>query len=73
MLGLTGIHLVLILVVLVLLFGAAKLPALAKNVGASAKILKSEVRSMHGDDGDTRSEVAEPVAAGAAAESVTGS
>lgn len=51
MLGnLTGVHLVLILVVLLLLFGAAKLPALAKNVGASAKILKSEMRSMHDDD-----------------------
>ena len=63
MLGLSGIHLVLILVVLLLLFGAAKLPALAKNVGASAKILKSEMRSMH-DGADAR-----PVAAEAGAES----
>ena len=39
--GWTG--LVLILVV-ILLFGAPKLPALAKSVGLSLKIFKSEVR-----------------------------
>jgi sec-independent protein translocase protein TatA len=45
MLGnLTGWHLVIILAVVVLLFGAAKLPALAKALGQSARILKSEMR-----------------------------
>lgn len=38
----------IILVVIILLFGAPKLPALAKSIGQSMKILKSEVR-----DGDT--------------------
>lgn len=33
-----------LLVVIVLLFGAPKLPALARSIGQSMKILKSEVR-----------------------------
>lgn len=38
----SGWHLVLILFVIVLLFGAAKLPALASSVGQSLRILKKE-------------------------------
>lgn len=34
----------IILVVIILLFGAPKLPALARSIGQSMKILKSEVR-----------------------------
>ncbi|MGV1034885.1 MAG: twin-arginine translocase TatA/TatE family subunit [Microbacteriaceae bacterium] len=34
----------IILVVIILLFGAPKLPALAKSIGQSMKILKTEVR-----------------------------
>jgi sec-independent protein translocase protein TatA len=33
-----------------LIFGAAKLPALAKSVGQSAKILKTELKSNDSDD-----------------------
>ncbi len=45
MLGnLTGWHFLIILVVILLLFGAPKLPALAKSIGQSMKILKNEVR-----------------------------
>lgn len=40
--NLTGWHALLILAVIVLIFGAAKLPALAKSVGQSMRILKSE-------------------------------
>ena len=43
--GFTGWHALIILVVILLLFGAPKLPALAKSLGQSMKILKSEVRS----------------------------
>lgn len=44
MLGnLTGWHLLIILAVVLLIFGAAKLPALAKSMGQSARILKSEI------------------------------
>ncbi|MET2011427.1 twin-arginine translocase TatA/TatE family subunit [Microbacterium chocolatum] len=42
--NLTGWHAVLILAVILLLFGAGKLPALAKSAGQSARILKSELR-----------------------------
>lgn len=41
-----------LLVVIVLLFGAPKLPALARSIGQSMKILKSEVRE---DDSKTAS------------------
>nr|WP_183419385.1 twin-arginine translocase TatA/TatE family subunit [Microbacterium proteolyticum] len=38
----SGWHLLLILAVVLLLFGAAKLPGLAKSVGESVRILRSE-------------------------------
>lgn len=44
----TGWHALIILLVILLLFGAPKLPALARSLGQSMKILKTEVRS----DGD---------------------
>jgi sec-independent protein translocase protein TatA len=45
MLGnLQGWHLLIILVVVLLLFGAPRLPALARSVGQSMRILKHEVR-----------------------------
>jgi len=54
MLGnLSGWHLLIILAVVVLIFGAAKLPALAKSVGQSARIFKSEMKTMKAEDGDT--------------------
>jgi sec-independent protein translocase protein TatA len=43
--GFTGWHALIILVVILLLFGAPKLPALAKSLGQSMKILKNEVRT----------------------------
>ncbi|RGE19413.1 twin-arginine translocase TatA/TatE family subunit, partial [Leucobacter sp. wl10] len=44
MLGnLTGVHLLAILFVVLLLFGAPKLPGLAKSLGQSMRILKKEV------------------------------
>jgi sec-independent protein translocase protein TatA len=48
--GLTGWHLVILLLVILLLFGAAKLPALAKSVGQSARVLKGEMKAMKADD-----------------------
>jgi len=41
----TGWHALIILLVILLLFGAPKLPALARSLGQSMKILKNEVRS----------------------------
>ncbi|EYT55886.1 hypothetical protein H490_0104530 [Leucobacter sp. UCD-THU] len=46
MLGnLGGAHLVVILFIVLLLFGAPKLPGLAKSLGQSMRILKKEVSS----------------------------
>lgn len=46
-----GPTLIVIVFIVLLLFGAPKLPALAKSLGQSMKILKKEVRS----DDDTTS------------------
>jgi sec-independent protein translocase protein TatA len=43
--NLTGWHFLIILVIILLLFGAPKLPALARSLGQSMKILKTEVAS----------------------------
>lgn len=51
MLGnLSGWHLLIILAVILLLFGAAKLPALAKSVGQSARVFKGEMKAMKQED-----------------------
>lgn len=42
--------LLIILVVIILLFGAAKLPALAKSVGQSARVFKGEMKAMKDED-----------------------
>jgi len=47
--NLTGWHFLIILVIILLLFGAPKLPALARSLGQSMKILKSEVRDPDAD------------------------
>jgi sec-independent protein translocase protein TatA len=43
-------HLLIILAVILLLFGAAKLPALAKGLGQSARVFKGEMKAMKDDD-----------------------
>ncbi|MFM9878632.1 MAG: Sec-independent protein translocase subunit TatA [Rhodoglobus sp.] len=43
-------HLIVILVVVLLLFGAPKLPGLARSIGQSMRIFRSEVRTMKDDD-----------------------
>jgi len=48
--NLTGWHLLVILVVILLLFGAAKLPALAKSMGQSARVFKGEMKAMKEED-----------------------
>lgn len=51
--NLTGWHFLIILVVILLLFGAPKLPALAKSIGQSMKILKNEVRDDESNKSDS--------------------
>jgi len=43
-------HLLLLVVVLVLVFGAARLPSIAKNLGESMKVFKREVKELKDDD-----------------------
>ncbi|HWS52434.1 MAG TPA: Sec-independent protein translocase subunit TatA [Microbacterium sp.] len=50
MAGLTGWHLLALVVVVLLLFGAAKLPALAKSMGQSARVFKGEMKAMREED-----------------------
>ncbi|MEW9520778.1 Sec-independent protein translocase subunit TatA [Streptomyces tubercidicus] len=42
-------HLILIIAVLVLLFGSQKLPDMARGLGRSMRILKSEARALKDD------------------------
>jgi sec-independent protein translocase protein TatA len=51
--GFTGWHLIAILAIVILLFGAPKLPALAKSIGQSMKIFKNEIKS-EGDAAEKR-------------------
>jgi sec-independent protein translocase protein TatA len=53
--GLTGWHLLIILAVILLLFGAPKLPALAKSIGQSMRIFKGEVDELKKDGKDDKS------------------
>jgi len=53
MLGnLNGWHLVIILAIVLLLFGAPKLPALARSIGQSMRIFRSEVKTMKDENGN---------------------
>jgi sec-independent protein translocase protein TatA len=56
--GLTGWHLLIILAVILLLFGAPKLPALAKSIGQSMRIFKGEVDELKKDAKDGKSDQA---------------
>jgi len=50
MAGLTGWHLLIILAVFVLLFGAKRLPDMARAVGQSARIFKGEMRGAAAEE-----------------------
>jgi TatA/E family protein of Tat protein translocase len=52
MAGLGTTEILIILAVVLLLFGSAKLPQLARSLGKSARILKAETKGLHGDDDD---------------------
>ncbi|MCC2313030.1 Sec-independent protein translocase subunit TatA [Cellulomonas xiejunii] len=43
-------HVIIVLVVVLLLFGANRLPGLAKSIGQSMKIFKNEVKDLTDDD-----------------------
>jgi len=66
--GLEPIHLLILLILVVLLFGAKRLPDMAKSVGQSMKIFKNEVKDLREDTTTTPSA---PAAAPPAAPSPT--
>ncbi|TFD04658.1 twin-arginine translocase TatA/TatE family subunit [Cryobacterium sp. TMT1-66-1] len=53
--NLTGWHFLIILVVILLLFGAPKLPGLARSLGQSMKIFKSEITPERTEETSTDS------------------
>ena len=54
-------ELLIIAGVIILLFGARKLPEMARSLGKSAKAFKEETKGMRGEDADEKP-VAPPVA-----------
>ena len=56
-------HLLIIAGVLILLFGASRLPEGARSLGRSMRILKSEIRSMHDDDDEAKKQQVDQVPA----------
>ncbi|MEV6952015.1 Sec-independent protein translocase subunit TatA [Streptomyces sp. NPDC051183] len=59
--NLKPLEILLIIAVIVLLFGAKKLPDMARSLGKSARILKSEAKAMK-KDGEADDAAAAPVA-----------
>jgi sec-independent protein translocase protein TatA len=49
-------HLLIILAVILLIFGATRLPALAKSLGQSARVFRGEMKAMKQDDTAAKSE-----------------
>lgn len=61
-------QLLLILVIVLLIFGASRLPALAKSLGQSARAFKSEMREMQTEQpADAQTPAATPAPQQAAA------
>ncbi|NUT46871.1 MAG: Sec-independent protein translocase subunit TatA [Saccharothrix sp.] len=52
-------ELIIILVVIVLLFGAKKLPEMARSLGRSAKILKAETKGLRSNDDEETQQAAQ--------------
>jgi sec-independent protein translocase protein TatA len=48
----------MILVVVLLLFGAKRLPEMARSVGQSARVFKGEMKGLKDDDGRTTAQAA---------------
>ncbi|PXY22448.1 Sec-independent protein translocase subunit TatA [Prauserella muralis] len=46
-------HLIILVLVVVLLFGAKRLPDAARSIGKSMKIFKAETKDMRGESGES--------------------
>ncbi|MFF8774957.1 Sec-independent protein translocase subunit TatA [Kitasatospora sp. NPDC015120] len=60
----------LVAVIAIVLFGAKRLPQLARSLGQSARILKSEAKAMRTDGADSPAPPAPEAADGAAARTI---
>jgi len=58
---LEGWHIVIIVILALVLFAAPKLPSMARSIGQSMRIFKSEVREMKKDGTADASDGSEPV------------
>lgn len=54
--ALRGWHIIVLVAVLVLLFGAKRLPDAARSLGRSLRIIKAETRGLADDDVDAKAE-----------------
>jgi sec-independent protein translocase protein TatA len=52
--NLGGWEFVILIGILVLLFGAKRLPDMARSIGQSARVFKGEMKGMRSDDGATK-------------------
>ena len=58
----TPTHIVVLLVVIILIFGANKLPEIAGNLGKSMKVFKKEVKELREDEDPTDAPGSQPQA-----------
>ena len=54
-----GLEWLVILAIVVLVFGAAKLPDLARSTGQALRIFKTETKALHDDDDDDKNKTPE--------------
>lgn len=50
--NLSGWHLLILVAVVLLLFGAPKLPGLARSIGQSMRIFRGEMKTMKDENGE---------------------
>ena len=60
--GLEGWHIVIIVALVALLFGAKRMPDAARSVGQSLRIFKSEMKAASAEGKNDAAHVADPVA-----------
>jgi sec-independent protein translocase protein TatA len=55
-----GWHWIVLVILVVLLFGAKRLPDAARSLGRSMRILKSEVKTLHDDEVSSKADASAP-------------